>query len=422
MGIPIQINTAANGHIAILFCLQDIEPLLQTLQLKVTFGIDLQRQLAIRSSIGQHKAFPGILFDAAQHDLAGNGFRSFGNSLCLSRYLHAFIRAFELQSNASVLIKGHIPDLLLAVDHNRGQCITRIGFDGDKGIHAGNNVGRSGNGVMLARLQRHRQTTHNAFPIETEVAFYIGKLCTVLLGIMIPIPIDLGICARLIVRGDVCRVYIHEAILQCIHIHSQPLHIIPWDEQFQAIAVAALRIDLAALGSGAQVSHNIIAGCHITKTGVVATDLTVAPLEQYVAGGKQIDLKYAVILHAFHIGRCKIQLNTAVHEGITIQIDIDGYAFCHIEHKVHTLLAIVTGHGDIDIVATFVIIQIQPVVVRVGFFIKNAIDDNVGIRLSLGLFRIHKGIVIFRRDIIIARFRIAAGQRQRQNQHEKQRS
>ena len=81
-----------------------------------------------------------------------------------------------------------------------------------------------------------------------------------------------------------------------------------------------------------------------------------------------------------------------------------------------------TGHGDIDIVATFVIIQIQPVVVRVGFFIQNAIDDNVGIRLSLGLFRIHKGIVIFRRDIIIARFRIAAGQRQRQNQHEKQRS
>ena len=181
------------------------------------------------------------------------------------------------------------------------------------------------------------------------------------------------------------------SVLDSLHIHFQPPQVIPGNKQLHAIAVAVCRVDRTAFGGSSQASHNIIGGCHI---GISVP--TVAPLEEHITGRQQIYFKHIVFPHTCYMRSRKIYFDTAVHIGCTFQIHIDGYTFCHIKHKVHTLLTKVTSHSNVDIIAAIVIVQIQPVVFFVGFLVQNTVNYETGICFSLGFIRIDIGIFFFR--------------------------
>ena len=55
-----------------------------------------------------------------------------------------------------------------------------------------------------------------------------------------------------------------------------------------------------------------------------------------------------------------------------------------------------TGHSNVDIIAAIVIVQIQPVVLFVGFLVQNTVNYETGICFCLGFIRIDIGISFFR--------------------------
>ena len=393
--ILIQENTATNRRITFLFCLQNIVAGLHILQFKVTLLINGDRFFALGADVGQDQAFEGILVDIVQHNLAAKSLGTFRDSRCLGRYLYTVVGAKDLQRNASVLIEGYILDLLLAVDHNGRQRIAIVRLDIDDCIHSGNHVGRTGNGVVLTLLQSHRHAAHNTLVVEAEEPQHIRKRCAILLGIEIPVSVQTGIRTVDIIRGNVGRININKSVLNGLDIQFQPLHVIPGNKQLHAIAVAFRSVHFAALGGSPEVGHNIFGGCHI---GI--TVFTVAPLEEQITGRQQIDLKHIVFLHTFCIGRCKIHFDTAVHVGRTFQINVDGHAFGHVEHKIHTLLAVVTGHSDVDSIAAILIVQVQPVVALISILVQNTIDHDACIGFCLGFLLFRKGIAIFSRDFL----------------------
>ena len=106
-----------------------------------------------------------------------------------------------------------------------------------------------------------------------------------------------------------------------------------------------------------------------------------------------------VILGVCCVRRHQIHFDTAIQGGAAIQIDIDGNAFGYIVNEIHTLFAKIGGHGNVDIIAGIVIMQVQPVVVLVGFLVQNTVDHKTGIGLSLSFFGIFIGISIFCGDL-----------------------
>ena len=270
--------------------------------------------------------------------------------------------------------------------------MTGLGLNGDLGGHTGDHGGLSGNGAVLALFQGNGNGTHDAILIEAEILGNLGEIGTVLLGIEVPVAVQIGVGAGEVVGGDVCGVDEHKAVLHGIGIQPQPLHVIPGNKQLQVVTLALRGVHLAALGGGAQNGHDVAGGGHI---GVAV--LTVASLEHHVAGGQQVDLKDIAFLHGGDMGGSKVQLDTAVHIGLAIQIDEDRHALGYIEHEVHTLFAIVAGHGNVDIVAAVIIVQIQPVVILIDLFVQDTVNDDAGVGLGLGFLRIGVGIVFLRR-------------------------
>ena len=413
--ILIQINTTVNGVITFLLRLQGVVALLHILQFKFAVCTDFQRSLALRTDIGQQKPLQAILIDIVQHNLTAKGFRTFHSSLCLGGNLNTVCCAANGKCNASVLVEGCILNFLFTVDNNRSQCVPCVRNDIHDCIHTGNDVGRTGNGTVLAVFQYDGNCSHNALAVKAEILGHIGKFSTILLGIEIPISVQVAVCAVQVVGGNMRRVYIYKAVPHGFCIHIQPCHIIPRNKQFQAVTIAFRRIHFSALRGRTQYSHFFI-GCY----DIGVTVLAVAFLEDHIAGGQHINFKNAVILHTAQIGRSQVHFDTAVHIAVSLCIYIDRRTFCHIIDKIHTLFAIIAGHGDIDIVAAIVIVQIQPVVISVDFFLQNTINQNAGIRLSLGLIGIHITVCILCRHFINLIIFCAAAHQHQHRQYEKQ--
>ena len=395
INVLIQTNTAGDGNIAFLLNLQDIVTLLHIGQFESALLIDGHGLFTLGAGVGNEQAFQIILHQAMESDLAAEGLVAIGNRFCLGRNIDAFNAAADHQSNASVLIVGHALDLLFAVDQNGSQRIAFVGLDGDNGLHAGKHGGVAGKGAILALLQRNGNRAPNAIAVKAEILGHIGKLNAVLLNIVIPVSVKAGVRTAVVKGGDVSGVDQHVAVLHVVHIDTQPLQVLPGDKQLQIVAVALGGIYVATLGGCGQNGHLIIGGGDI---GIAIRAVTLS--EVNVAGRHQVDLKEAVMLYIDCIGGCQVHLDTAVHNRAAIQIDIDGNAFRYIVNEIHTLLAIMAGHSDADIVAGIVIVQIQPIVVLVSFLIQDTVKDDVGIRFSLGYIGILKGISIFCRVAI----------------------
>ena len=173
--ILIQVNAAADRCIIFLFCLQNIVALLHILQFKITVAVDSQRLFALGPNIAQQQTCHAVLTDIVQHNLSTKSLCALGNSLCLGRYLRTVFRSVDRQRNASVLIKGYIPDLLLVVEHHGSKRIPLIRLNGDGCIHTGDHTCRTGNSIMLPLLQNQRYTSHDALTVETEMPAHVGK-------------------------------------------------------------------------------------------------------------------------------------------------------------------------------------------------------------------------------------------------------
>ena len=168
--ILIQTNTSAYRCIALLFCLQGVVALRKIRQLEIAISIYLQGLFTLGAHIAQHKILLGIFVEVIQNNLTAEGLVAFGNRLCLGRYDRTVLRTVDGQCNTSVLIEGNISNLLLPIEHHRGQCIACIGHNGDHCLHTGDDAGGTGNGIMLALLQHQRHAAHHTMTVKLEIA------------------------------------------------------------------------------------------------------------------------------------------------------------------------------------------------------------------------------------------------------------
>ena len=393
--VLIQVNTPADRLVAFFFGLQHIVALGQILQLELAVGIDLQGLFALRSNVGYQNALEGITANVIQHDLAAQGLVSFGNSLSLGGDLHALSVTEHGYCYAAILIEGDILDHFLAIYDNRGQRIALLRNDRGNRSHTGEHIRISVDGIMLTLLQGNGDIANNTLAVKAEVLADIAEFSAILRTEEVPVSVQIGICSGQVIGSDVGRAYINEAVFHSCYIHFQPLQVIPGDKQFHAIAVAVFRVHFAALGGSTQHSHNIIGSCHI----LIAV-FAVCLLEDHIAGGQQVDLKEAVILCAGHTGMGKIHFDTAIHIRSTVKIYIDRHGLCYIVYEVHTLLAEVAGHGDIDLIAAIFVVQVQPIVILVSFLIQDTVNYDACICFGLGFVGIYVGILFFGRHFI----------------------
>ena len=360
---PVQINAAIHSTITLFLCLKDIIALGQIFQREAAVAIHRQRLFTGRTGIVIHSAIQAA--GRIQGNLSREGIAvQFGHRLCLCRNRNALLGAADLQGHAAVLIIGHIAHIFLSVDADGGQAVACLRSHRNDTLHTGDHSFLAVHGAIARILCVNGPCTNDTVCIKTEVLIHIRKGCTVLLGIEIPIAIQVAIRAVKVIGGNVGRIHINKAVFHGLHIHLQPLHVLPGNEQLQGIAIAFRRIYLSALGGGTQVCHFIVGRDHI-----FIAIFTVTLFEGYVTGRHHVDLKDAVFLNTHHIGRCQIHLDTAVHIAGSLGIHIDGGCFRHIVNEIHTLFTVMAGHSNVYIVAAIFVVQIQPVIILIGCFV-----------------------------------------------------
>ena len=229
--IPIQINTTGDRGAALLLHLDRIVPRFQILLLKITIAVKIQRSFPCGSRI----IGKDILQVAACHtmngDLTTERLIAFGNGLRFRRNGDALIRSADLHRNAAVFVIGGFLNLLLTVCQNGCQCIAFLRCDCDMGYHSGHSGLRGRYCIVISILCRDRNGADNTVSIESEILEHIGKIRALLLGIVIPVSVQIHICTVVIIRGDMCRIDIDKAVADGVHIDIQPCHIIPGNKQ-----------------------------------------------------------------------------------------------------------------------------------------------------------------------------------------------
>ena len=394
--VLIQVNAAADRVVAFLLCLQGVEALLHIFQQEIALGIHGQRLFALRSDISQQKALQRVAGHIVQNDLTAQRLFALGHCLCICRDRYTLGIAGSLYGYAAILIEGNFLDHFLAVYDHRGQRIALFRNDGGNRIHTQQHRVVALDGVMFSLLQGNRYVANNALAVEAEVFAHLREGRAILLCVEVPVSVNAGIRSCQIIGSDMGGVDINKSVFHRLHVHIQPLHIIPGDEKLHAIAVTICCVHFATLGGSAKYSHNIVCGRHIG----IAVPLTVAPLEKHIAGRHQVDLKHIILLHACHMRQCKIHFDTAIHIGRTVEIYIDGHRLRYIVHEIYALFAKVAGHGDIDLIAAVFIMKIEPIVILVSFFVQYTVDLNAGICFRLCFIGVYIGILFFGRYFI----------------------
>ena len=231
IGILVQIDAAGNRQIAFLGYTDGIITLGNILHLELTIFVKYQRLFAGGTHIGCHDAIQCASNCIINNNLTGDGFIAFRDLFSLGRNGYTIHSAADFYGNAAILIVGNIRDHFFAVHHNRCYRITAVRSNGDRSLHTGKHSFFIVDGTVLCTIQFHRLCADHAIGIKAEMQPNIAKIRTVLLGIVVPVSVQIDICTVKIIGGDVGRIDIYKTITDGICIDTQPCHILPGNKQ-----------------------------------------------------------------------------------------------------------------------------------------------------------------------------------------------